>query len=177
MDYNFDFNSPYQRNTFNSIQGTIVDMEPARMGNRRADGCMMFAAVEDKDGNIVNFIITPSTYVVDFTTLREGMSAVFYYRADEAVPLIYPPQYNAAVVAPDRRDQVTVAVGYFNSSLMNEDRTLQLNLNNRVSVMTTNNQVFLGSPANHNLVVMYETSTRSIPAQTTPVKVVVLCDR
>ena len=175
MDYNFDFRNPYQSMTFYSVEGTIVDMEPTRIGNRKADGCQMFVSIEDMDGNIVNFIVTPSTYVVDYTMLREGMKAVFYYRADAPAPLIYPPQYNAAVVVPDRRDGKFISVGYFNNSLMNEDRTLQLNMNNRVRVVTTNNQVFLGSPADHNLVVTYETTTRSIPAQTTPEKIVVLC--
>ena len=43
-----------------------------------------------------------------------------------------------------------------------------------VEVRTTNNQYFQGNPAGHNLVVVYENSTRSIPAQTTPKRVVVL---
>lgn len=177
MDYNFDYRNPYQRTTYYSVEGTIVDMEPARIGKRKADGCMMFVTIEDMDGNIVNFVVTPSAYVVDYVTLKEGMNAVFYYRADAPAPLIYPPQYNAVVVVPQRSDGKFVSVGYFNSSLMNEDRTLLLNMNSSVSVMTTNNQIFLGSPADHNLAVTYETTTRSIPAQTTPVKVVVLCDR
>ena len=60
--------------------------------------------------------------------------------------------------------------------LVNEDNTLQLNLDGTVEVRTTNNQYFQGSPANHNLAVIYGNSTRSIPAQTTPMKVVVLCE-
>ena len=69
-----------------------------------------------------------------------------------------------------------VNVGYYGASLVNEDQTLQLNLDGSVELRTTNNQYFQGNPANHNLVVTYENSTRSIPAQTTPSRVTVLCE-
>ncbi len=158
------------------VSGMIVNMEAVRQPNRQKSGCMMFVTVEDDDGNITNFLVTPATYVADFVTLREGMRAQFYYRADAPAVLIYPPQYNAVVVVPDQGNGQFVAVGYFNNSLVNETQTLQLNMDRRVSVLTTNNQRFLGNPGGHDLVVFYETSTRSIPAQTVPTRVVVLCD-
>ncbi len=68
-----------------------------------------------------------------------------------------------------------VDVDYYNKSLVNQDMTLQLNLDSRVDITTTNNQRFMGSPANNDLVVVYSSSTRSIPAQTTPSRIVVLC--
>jgi len=68
-------------------------------------------------------------------------------------------------------------VSFYNGSLVNEEQTLRLNMDGRVDVRTTNNQYFQGSPANHNLVVEYGITTRSIPAQTTPNRVTVLCDR
>ena len=147
-----------------------------RQGGRRADGCLLFATIEDTDGNTVNFFINPDTYVVDFTTLSVGMMATFWYRNDAPMPLIYPPQYTAVVVAEDRNDWY-VDVSYYNNSLTNEEQTLQLNLDGTVDVRTVNNQYFQASPANHNLVVSYASSTRSIPAQTTPGTIVVLCDR
>ena len=175
MDFFNNRNNRMMRPTYYMVEGTIVDIEPHGRTGRGIDSCQMFVTVEDTDGNTVNFIVSPTTYVADFITLREGMEAVFYYRADMPVPLIYPPQYTAAVVVPNRSNGMFVTVGYFNSALINEEQTLQLNLNSRVEMLTTNNQRFLGNPAQHNLVVFYETSTRSIPAQTTPTKIVVLC--
>lgn len=164
-----------RRSRFGSVSGTIVDMVPAGMGNRRTNGCMLFVTVEDMDGNMVNFVMTPSTYVVDFETLSVGMQCTFWYSADAPVPLIYPPQYNAVVAAQNRNGRM-INVGYYNTTMVNEDQTLQLNVDGSVDVRTTNNQYFQGNPANHNLVVIYNTSTRSIPAQTTPQEIVVLCD-
>lgn len=165
-----------RKGTFASVKGTIVDMIPTRMGNRRVNPCMIYTTIEDMDGNTVNFIISPSTYVADNETLSTGMMCTFWYRTDAPVPLIYPPQYQAVVVAQEKNGR-SVDVSFYNSSLVNEEQTLQLNLDGTVDVRTTNNQYYQGSPANHNLVVYYDNTTRSIPAQTTPRKIVVLCDQ
>lgn len=174
MDFNERGRMPGGRSRFGFVTGTIVEMTPAAMGNRRAGGCMIFVTVEDADGNIVNFIMTPATYVVDFETLSVGMMCTFWYAADAPMPLIYPPQYNAVVAARVKAER-RVDVDYYDSSMVNGEQTLQLNMDGSVDVRTTNNQYYQGSPANHKLVVIYDNSTRSIPAQTTPKLVVVLC--
>ncbi len=176
MDFNFNGRMPLRTNRFASVTGTIVEIVPMRIGTRRASGCMMFVTVEDADGNTVNFIVTPATYVVDFEPLSVGMPCTFWYATDAPMPLIYPPQYNAVVAAQEKNGRM-VSVGYFNRGLVNETQTLQLNLDGAVELRTTNNQYYQGSPANHNLVVIYESATRSIPAQTTPKRVIVLCEQ
>ncbi len=159
---------------FGQIQGTIVEITPARQGARRANGCVQFLTVETQTGDTVNVLLSPTTYVVDFETLSVGMNATFWYAADAPMLLIYPPQYSAAAAARDRNNRM-VDVSYYGRDLVNYEKTLQLKLDGSVVVRTVNNQYFQGSPAEHDLVVEYETSTRSIPAQTTPKKIVVLC--
>lgn len=175
MDMQFNGNRRREK-SYRGVQGMIVSMEPTRIGNRRADGCMMFVGLEDQDGNLVNFLVSPTTFVLDYVMLQEGMEVTMYYRTDEPVPMIYPPQYRAAVAVPRMRGQM-VDVDYFNKSLVNQDMTLQLNLDKSVDITTTNNQRFMGSPADNDLVVVYSSSTRSIPAQTTPSRIVVLCPK
>lgn len=147
---------------------------PTRQGGRRANGCILFVTVETADGETVNVILSPATFVVDFETLSVGMNCTFWYLADAPMILIYPPQYNAVVAARDMNSRM-VDVSRYGQELVNQERTLQLKLDGAVDVRTTNNQYFQGSPADHDLVVVYETSTRSVPAQTTPKKIVVLC--
>ena len=159
---------------FGWVRGTIVDMMPTRQGGRRADGCVLFVTLETEAGETVNIILSPTTYVVDFETLSVGMDCTFWYLADAPMILIYPPQYNAAVAARNRNDRM-IDVSRYGRELVNQERTLQLKLDGSVDIRTTNNQYFQGSPADHDLVVIYETSTRSIPAQTTPKNIVVLC--
>lgn len=175
MDFGFGERRPFRGSRFASVTGTIVELTPGRVGGGRASGCILFATLEDTSGNTVVFLLTPSTYVVDFETLSVGMLCTFWYDADAPMPLIYPPQYNAVVAAQEKNGRM-VSVGFFGTSLVNAERTLQLNLDGSVDVRTTNNQYFQGSPANRNLVVTYGNSTRSIPAQTTPSRIVVLCD-
>lgn len=155
------------------IRGMIVEMVPMRMGGR-VDGCTVQVSVEDENGNMVNFVMNPATYVVDGVTLTVGMSCSFWHRMDVPAPLIYPPQYRAVVIAQNRNDR-NVDVSYYDEALVNQSRTLQLHVDRSVRLRTTNQQQFLASPGEHDLVVEYTSSTRSIPAQTTPEKIVVLC--
>lgn len=175
MDERFDPRKQLRENSFGSISGRITELVPFGMRREGMDTCMLMASVESKQQGINNFIITPNTYTVDFIELKAGMECTFWYRLDVPVPLIYPPQYHA-VVAAENRDDRRVEVSRFNEMLINEAGNLQLNLDKKVPVRTANNQVYPGSPANHELVVVYDMTTRSIPAQTTPLKVVVLCE-
>lgn len=159
---------------FGQVRGTIVDMTPAGIGNRRVNGCILFMALETEEGETVNMVVTPTTYVMDFETLSVGMECTFWYRTDAPMPLIYPPQYSAAVAARNRNDR-RIDVSYYGKDLVNQEKNLQLKLDGSVELRTINNQYFQGSPGDHELVVSYDTSTRSIPAQTTPREIVVLC--
>ena len=51
------------------------------------------------------------------------MMATFWYRNDAPMPLIYPPQYTAVVVAEERSDR-NVDVSYYSNSLVNEERDI-----------------------------------------------------
>lgn len=169
----FGFWNPNRRKSFSMIQGRIVDIQSAGNGGQ-GGGCSQFITLELEDGNIVNFVAASDTYVVDFENMYVGMNAMFFYDADAPVPLIYPPQYKAVAAAEAIRGR-EVKVAYFNQNLVSSDRSLQLNLDSNVPVRTVNNQIFTGNPANRYLLAVYDRTTRSIPAQTTPQQVVVLC--
>lgn len=164
-----------QNGPFAVIEGMIVDMNAARAGEGSLDGCNLYFTVEDDDGNIAVFLVTKDTCVIDGVTLKEGMRAGFWYRTDAPIPLIYPPQYYAVVAAQMRGDRM-INVSHYDDSLVNAEQTLQILLDWSVEMRTANHQIFLGSPAERDLAVVYTTSTRSIPAQTTPTQVVVLCN-
>lgn len=162
-----------QRPTFLSFTGVITSISPMEsMG--RYDSCSHMVTVENEAGNVVNFQMSSQTYVVDYVTLYESLPVTVFYNGNAAAPLIYPPQYIADVIAPQMEDQM-VFVGWFNNVLMSSDQSLRLNLAPATTVVTENNQAFMGNPGGHVLVVLYSQATRSIPAQTTPEKVVVLC--
>jgi hypothetical protein len=164
----------YKRILFGRVDGTIVGIEPTRISSDRINGCMTFYAVEDSNGEIVHFLVSSNTYVLDFETLHEGRECSFFYRQNAPLQTIEPPQFKASVIAPWTGDR-EVYVGYFNQSMVNTEQTLQLKIESSVQILTTNNQIFLTSPANQNLVVEYESATKSLPAQTVPRRIITLC--
>ena len=160
--------------SYGSFTGKIVEIMQHGVNGLNSDGCSLLVTVEAEDNNITNFVVNPATYVVDYETLEVGMECTFWYSLNAPAILIYPPQYTAVAVA-EVEDDRQVEVAYFDEELVNDKKTLKLNLPQEQIVYTTNNQRFLGSPAERDLIVEYDFTTRSIPAQTTPIKVVVLC--
>lgn len=155
-----------------SVTGTVTRLMPAL--SRGYGDCTQMITVEDEEGGITNFFISSATCIVDFVSLSEGMPVTVFYNGNLPAPLIYPPQFMAAVVAPRVRGR-QVFVGYFNQNLLAADQSLKLNLSSETEVITCNNQMFTGRPGGHMLVVLYSFTTRSIPPQTTPEKIIVLC--
>ena len=165
-----------RRAVYIPVSGTITQMQRMAVNGNGYGGCTKMITVEDENGVITNFFINPSTYVVGYETLYEGLPVTVFYNGNLPAPMIYPPQYMAAVVAVQMEGQM-VAVGYFDQNLLAADQSLQLNLDANTEVVTANNQLFLGNPGGHTRVVLYNQTTRSIPPQTTPEKIVVLCGR
>lgn len=88
--------------------------------------------------------------------------------------MIYPPQYRAVVMARNLKYR-NVKVDFFNGQLISSDGMLKLNLTPFTPIVLENGLAFTGNPANRDLIVVYGPTTKSILAQTTPDKVIVLC--
>ncbi len=135
--------------------------------------CEQQISIVNNNG-ITNFIISPSTYVINATRLRQGMQVTAFYDGNLPVPLIFPPQYRAMIIGlkPPRE---TIFAGNFNNRLVAADNSLQLNISNSTEITTANGQRFTCSPGGHLLIVYYSTTTKSIPPQTTPRRIIVMC--
>ena len=158
---------------FLSFTGTITMINDFWYPNK--EGCYKIFTVENNEGLIVNFIIEPHTYFVDHFTANIGDEIEGYYDGDVPVALIYPPQYRALVInkiSPFR----DVMVSYFDENLLSSDKTLKLNISNSTEIVLQNDQLFTRSLQNHDLIVIYNYVTKSIPAQTTPLKIIVFCN-
>lgn len=159
---------------FRSFEGTIIQIDNAWTDITINAGCTQQFSVVNESGDIVNFIVTSDTYILDHRMLEIGDQIIGFYDANAPVPLIFPPQYRAIVMAKVSSSEI-IAVDYFNRQLVSSDGYLKLNIGPSTRVMLINGQRFTGNPSNNNLVVVYSISTRSIPAQTTPSQVVVIC--
>lgn len=160
---------------FYSFHGTVTMISDFFTGqNSETEGCYKLITVENDSEGIVNFVVSPTTYFVNNVMVLIGDRLTGYYDGNAPVPLIYPPQYEALVVVKDS-PYLNIKVDYFNSQLESSDGQLRLNLSPRTHIMLTNGQFFSRYPGNRDLIVIYGPSTRSIPAQTTPYKIIVLC--
>ena len=160
---------------FQSFHGTVTMIGDFMTGaNGDNEGCYRMISVDNGLGASVNFVVSPTTYFVDHEMVSVGDQITGYYDGNAPVPLIYPPQYRALVMVKENPYQ-NVKVDYFNSQLVSSDGQLRLNMSPYTRIVLTNGQLFIRNPANRDLIVTYGPTTKSIPAQTTPYRIIVLC--
>lgn len=160
---------------FQSFHGIITMISDFMIGvNGEGDGCYKLISVENGSGGVVNFVVSPTTYFVDQAMVAVGDRVTGYYDGNAPVPLIYPPQYRALVMVKHTPSQ-NVKVDYFNNQLVSSDGRLKLNISPYTQILLPNGQAFSKNIENRNLIVIYGPATKSIPAQTTPYKIIVWC--
>ena len=153
--------------TFEKVEGII-------QGINRGDDCCSMTLSVISGSNIVNVVVSGDTTVSDNVRLRPGMRIAAFYDTNLPTPAVYPPQYRAELITTLRRGQ-QVLLDYFDDELTSADGSLKLNIGPMTNVMTLNGQQYTCSPENTELLVYYTASTFSMPAQTTPQKVIVMC--
>jgi hypothetical protein len=159
---------------YGSFSGVVTSIQDFWDSAHQPSGCIKLMTMTNRSGQTARFVVRPDTYFIDHVMIRPGFSATGFYDAAAPVPMIYPPQYTAVVMAqtaPGRQ----VAVGWFGPGLISSDGALKLNIGPATRVVLENGQAFTGMPENRDLAVVYGPVTRSIPAQTTPFQVIVLC--
>lgn len=154
--------------SFLSVSGIIQSVTP-----QRTDCCSQLVSIRNA-GGITNMIISPDTYVINQTRLRPGMPVTAFYDRNAPAPLIFPPQFRAVIIG-QRGPNETIAVNFFNNTLTASDNSLQLNISRFTEILTQNGQIYPCPVRNQTLIVFYTTTTRSIPPQTTPRRIIVLC--
>ncbi|WP_039041401.1 hypothetical protein [Sporosarcina sp. ZBG7A] len=159
---------------YQAFAGIVTAINDFSIGQYNEVGCYKLMSVDNGYGNVVNFVVAPTTYFVDHEVVSVGDQVTGFYDGDAPAPLIFPPQFSALIVSKNVRGQF-VKVDHFDDQLVSSDHTLQLNMNPATKVVLQNGQPFTGNLANRDLLVVYGATTRSIPAQTTPYQIVVLC--
>ena len=154
--------------TFEKIEGIIQSVN-------RGDSCCSMMLSVISNSSIINVIVDGDTMVIDNVRLRAGMRIAAFYDANLPVPAVYPPQYRAEIITSLRRGQ-QVTLDYFDENLTSSDNSLRLNVGPMTDIRTSNGQPYGCSPENAELLVYYTTTTFSIPAQTTPQTIVVMCE-
>jgi len=158
---------------FSPIEGVVTSVTPLQNGNCTSP-CTLLVYLQTQYQEIYQVLVDYSTYVLDQKPIGQGDTIIAFYDTMAPMPLIYPPQYRAtAVVFPGSGEYAMF--DYFDQDLRNSDNTLVLNLSGTTLFQLPNGQYYLGIPGGQYLLVLYSSTTRSIPAQTTPSRIIVFC--
>lgn len=155
---------------FASFSGTIKNITPSAIGS---DSDMLYTVNEE--GLEANIILSRDTFIVDNVQFKEGDNITIFYDATKPMILIYPPQYNAEVAVLTPEDQF-VKYDFFNQDLVSSDGTLKILISEDTPVFSKDGSAYKGNLGNQKLVVFYTRSTKSIPAQTSPDRVIVVSE-
>ncbi|WP_124067690.1 hypothetical protein [Clostridium sp. E02] len=138
--------------------------------------CTVLISINTPKLEQINFLVTPQTYVVNQHTFKTGNAIVALYDSTIPVPLIYPPQYTAVVLA-EHNIGTLVELDYFNEYLQNTSQTLQLEIpeDGNTLILLSNGQISFEAPENHYLFVIYPSGNDVVPVVTIPIKVIVFC--
>ena len=105
--------------------GNLVPVVGVVMNFTGSGCCSQMVALRVQEG-IVNIVMDQETEVIDCRQLRPGMRVAAFYDKTLPVPMIYPPQYRAVIIAVlGKNEQITLK--YFDSDLIAGDHSLQLN--------------------------------------------------
>lgn len=163
-----------------SFTGTVKEIQEQENGYIRV-------FIVDEEGLEANFMLSEDTFYLDDVKITVGKEITGYYEAGRPMILIYPPQYTIDIVSPVYED-IFVKVDKFDSNLLSKDGMLKLNISETTEILWENNVTmnWFAKPSiedlehalsNRKLIVFYDVTTRSIPPQTSPKKVLVLSEQ
>jgi hypothetical protein len=157
-----------KRSNFGVFAGTVKSISDFKQEENSKT-----VLVEDGNGQQANFIISNKTYLVNDNKIEVGVKLTGYFDANIPMIMIYPAQYKAEVVIVGDIKE-TVKVDKFDRNLVSADGQLRIKSTEGTEIVTQDGKKYEGNLFNKNLVVTYGIATKSIPAQTTPIKIVVL---
>jgi len=159
---------------YGEFSGAVKAVEPWTGGGY--EGEALLVQLENEEGGQANFIVDEVTHMLTENELKAGAQVTGYFLNNQPMILIYPPRYHAMLMVVDVPEGQFIKVGRFDDDLVSDDNSLKLNIGDNTKI-----ELFCceAAPADLKLgglrlAVFYGASTRSIPAITTPDRIIVL---
>lgn len=176
-----DVAAPVETASYISVDVTVVKTDSD------VDGIIKTTTdVNNKDdqNNTVNLKITDDTLVYDnlgnkkaLSDLTDGTKITVFTGSYEPTPLILPVQYTANVIIINGDQEGNVNVDTYladEEGYTNAANNLNIAAADDTKIVDKDEKEYKGDIDKNDLIVFYGVSTKSIPAKTTPTKVVVL---
>ncbi|MGG0667327.1 stalk domain-containing protein [Lederbergia citrisecunda] len=161
---------------FIQATGVITNIE-----NRDND---LMVTVENEEGLITIFRVQDKTLLFNSGTteeiqpadLKKDMKVEAYYDKNKPMILIYPAQITPELFfVIDEEKPGSVKVGKFDEDFLSLDKELKLNIGEETTIVNQQGEkINKGDLSGKELAVFYSITTRSLPPQTPPDKIVAL---
>jgi hypothetical protein len=168
------------------IEGTITAVQNYIGADGEPVEGKQIVSVE-KDGSEWRVILDSNTYAITYgRTNRKAMSAGdsirVYYNAKSPSLMIYPPQVRAEYIALNFDEALSITIARFDLNFTDPENMLKLNISEDTEIVYEDGKKFEGDVKelvnpSRKLVVIYGLTTRRIPAQTTPEKIIIMYEK
>ncbi len=159
---------------YTPISGTVAAIASEPADQAAWSPCALTLTLQDYYGNQNTVIVTPTTYVLNQAPIRHGDFIIVFYDSEAPQPLNYPPRYRAIAVVKPAYAQ-SAYLDTFDRNQLSSDGMLKLELSSLTETRTQNGQIYEGSLNDRLLLVLFGSTTRSIPAQTVAESITVFC--
>jgi len=156
-----------------SVTGTVVDKEVSENGT--------YIEIEDNNGNPAVLVINDRTVFPFDSEFATGSVVTGYYLSSAPMILIWPAQYNIAVLAVGAPPDVNITVDRFyavegeEGLMLSKGGGLAFRIGDDTEIILANGDDFKdGNIEGRRMIAIYGPSTKSIPAYATAIKVIVL---
>ncbi|MED3573929.1 copper amine oxidase N-terminal domain-containing protein [Cytobacillus praedii] len=114
-----------------------------------------------------------STEAFEKNKLVKGLTITAYYDKNKPMLMIYPPRTTPEIIVVNGKDMGQVKVSKFDDQYVSLDNELKLNIaEDTILLNKQGDKIKKEKLKGKELIVFYDISTRSIPAQTTPKKII-----
>ncbi|RKD22914.1 hypothetical protein BEP19_11805 [Ammoniphilus oxalaticus] len=146
-------------------------------------GDLLQLFLNDMENDPAYLLISDKTLILDSATgnrvdeseLKKELTVDAYYDKNKPMIMIYPPQIAPEIVIVHGEEMGQVKVGKFTNEFVSLDNQLKLNLAEDTQLVNHQGKEIKEDELNgKELIVFYTASTKSIPAQTTPNKIIAL---
>lgn len=167
------YENPEINKAFTEFKGKITEF-------RDINGKTLVRVEENKD-SMIDFVVDENTVIVDnsglisIKDLKIGDELKSVYIMPQITTMIYPAQLVSNVlIKVDTKSPSSVKADFFDENLLSSDRDLKLNVNPENPILNQKGQPYEGNLKNKVLLIYYTIATASLPAQTSPEKIMVL---
>ena len=173
-----------QESEYAHIDGTITEIKDFIGTNGKPVKGKQIVRIE-KDESVWNAVIDSGTYFITVgkpnkKSMSVGDDIRVFYNAKNPMILIYPPQFNAEFAALNLDEATSVTIGRFDENFIDSENNLKLNIADTTEIVYEDGKIFEGETSdlvNRKIVVVYSVTTKSIPAITTPEKIIIMYEK